>query len=178
MRRGVTLAAAIAMVGVLCGASPNKVPEEVAAHMREMTDACRAVDGKPLTHKFVEHGSLADGLGFWVINHGAFECDGDASLYSGTGGSEVLVYLVLPNGHGKQVFGRYVYGMAMERTGTSAKLWLGVSGAMCGQEGSPTHGDSISCDRPLVWDAKAQKLDFAPLSQTRFPGRLGNGGVR
>jgi len=174
MRRKVTVARTIAMAVVLCGASRSKVPEEVATHMRHMEDQCRENDGKPLPHKFIEHANLADGLEFWIINHGAFECDGNASLYSGTAGAEVLVYLVLPNGHAKEVFARYVYGVAVERSRTSAKLWLAVSGSMCGQQGSPTHGDSISCDRSLIWNAKAQKLEFAPLSEARFRARVRN----
>jgi hypothetical protein len=174
MRRGIAIAASIAMVVVPCGASPNKVPEEVAAHMRKMADECKAVDGKPLRHMFVEHGNLADGLDFWAINEGAFQCEGASSLYSGSGGSQVAVYLVLPSGHARQVFAHGAYGMAMERTGTSAKLWLGVDGPLCGREGNPAHAESINCDRSLKWDFKAQKLDFAPLSQARIPGRLRN----
>jgi len=159
---------------LLCGASPDKVPEEVAAHMRDMTDACKQVDGTPLPAAFVEHGNLADGLEFWSINEGGFRCDGAASLFSGSGGSQVVVYLSLPNGHAKQVFARGAEGMAIERTGRSAKLWIGVGGPLCGQEGNPTRAQAISCDRPLRWDANAQKLDFAPLSQARIPGRLRN----
>jgi len=163
-----------ALLVVLGGASPNKVPEEVAANMRRMADYCKEVDGKPLPHEFVEHGNLADGLEFWAINEGAFQCEGAWSLFCGSGGCQVAVYMVLPNGHAKQVFARGAYGMAMERTGTAAKLWLGVGGGLCGQEGNPSHADAIHCDRPLTWDTKAQRLDFAPLSKARFPARLRN----
>jgi hypothetical protein len=61
------------------------------------------------------------------------------------------------------------YGMTIDRTGSSSKIWLTVSGQLCGQKGDPTHAEAISCDRPLRWDANAQKLDFAPLSEARFP---------
>ena len=174
MKRGLAVAATLAGVVLLCAASPDKVPEEIAAHMRDMADECKQVGGTPLPHAFVEHGILADGLEFWAINEGAFQCDGAASPFSGSGGSQVVVYLPLPNGHAKQVFAHGAYGMAMDRTGTSAKLWLGIGGQLCGQKGNPTHAEAISCDRPLRWDANAQKLDFAPMSQARIPGRLRN----
>jgi hypothetical protein len=172
MGRGVTVALAIAAVVLLCGASPDNLPAEVAAHIKDMTEACKQADGIPQPDPFVEHGNLADGLEFWAINEGAFRCDGAASLFSGSGGSQVVVYLSLPKGHAKQVFARGAEGMAIERTGHSAKLWVGVGGPLCGQKGNPTHAEAISCDRPLRWDANAQKLDFAPLSQARMPSQL------
>lgn len=174
VRRGITVAAAIAMAIVLCGASPNKAPEEVVAHMRSMADACKEAGGKPLSHKFVERSNLAEGLDFWIIEEGAFQCDGAASIFCGSGGCQVAVYLGLPNSHAKQVFLQGAHGIAVERSETSAKLWLGVGGSLCGQNENPTHAGSIRCDRPLRWDANAQMLEFAPLSEARFPTRLRN----
>ena len=171
MRRGLTVTFAIAVVVLLCGASPYNLPEEVAAHIKDMAEACKQADGVPQPDPFVEHGSLADGLEFWAINEGSFRCDGAASLFSGSGGSQVVVYLSLPNGHAKQVFAHGAYGMTIERTGHSAKLWVRIGGPLCGQKGNPTHADAISCDRPLRWDANAQRLDFAPLSQARLLSR-------
>ena len=175
MTRGLTITATLAAAVLLCGASPDKVPEEVAAHMRNMANECKQVGGTPLPHAFVEHGILADGLEFWAINEGAFQCDGAATLFSSASGSaQVVVYLSLPNGHAKQVFAHGADGMTMEHSGKSTKLWVGVGGQLCGQKGNPTEAEMISCDRPLRWDANAQKLDFAPLSEARIPGRLHN----
>jgi hypothetical protein len=94
------------------------------------------------------------------------------ACFSGSGGSQVVVYLSLPNGHAKQVFAHGAEGMTIDHSGKSAKLWVGVGGQLCGQKGNPTHAEAISCDRPLRWDANAQKLDFAPMSQARIPRRL------
>jgi hypothetical protein len=131
MRHGLTVAASLASVVLLCGAS-DKVPEEVAAHMQKMADACKQVDGTPLPNPFVEHGNLAGGLEFWAINEGAFQCDGAASLFSGSGGSQVVVYRSLPDGHAKRIFAHGACGMAIERSGKSAKLWICVGGGLCG----------------------------------------------
>ena len=172
MRRGLTIVASLGAVVLLCGASPEKVPEEVEGHMKRMADACKDVGGTPLPDRFTEQVIFADGVGFWAIDEGAFKCDGAASLFSGTAGSEVAIYLSLPNGRAKQVFASYAYGMAIEHLGKFAKLWLSVGGKLCGQKGDPTHADMMSCDRPLRWDANAHKLDFAPMSQAHIPGRM------
>ena len=139
--------------------------------MQKLAEACKQVGGPDA---FAEHGILADDLEFWAINEGAFQCDGAASLIYGSGGSQVVVYLSLPNGHAKQVFAHGAQGMTVEHSGKFAKLWVGVGGKLCGQKGNPTHAEAISCDRPLRWNVNAQKLDFAPLLQARIPGRLRN----
>jgi hypothetical protein len=170
MRRRLTTAFSLGAILILCGAASGKVPEEVATHIQRMTKECKTVGGTPLADKFSEHAALADGMEFWVINEGAFHCDGAASLFLGSGGSQVVVYLSLPNGHARQIFAHGAYGMTVERRGLSAKLWLVVGGPLCGQDGNPTHAGGISCERPLKWDAKAQRLDFAPLSAARPSG--------
>jgi hypothetical protein len=172
VRLGPTIVASLGAIILFCGAAPDKVPEEVAAHMQRMADECKEVGGTPLPDRFVEQGIFANRSEFWAIDEGGFHCDGAASLFTGTGGSQVVVYLSLPNGHAKQIFAKGAYGMAVERTGGFAKLWLGVGGGMCGQKGNPTHADMIGCERPLRWDAKTQRLDFAPLSSIRPFGRL------
>jgi hypothetical protein len=170
MRRVGSVAAAIVGVVLLCGASPNTIPEKVAAHMKDMADMCRQVNGKPLSEPIIEQGNLAAGLEFWAIDEAAFRCEGAESLFSGSAGSVVVVYVSAPSGDVKQVFADGAYGMTIDHRDGFSKIWLGVSGQLCGQKGYPTHAEAISCDRPLRWDANAQKLDFAPLSEARFPG--------
>jgi hypothetical protein len=172
MTRVAAMAVSVGAIMLICGATPSKMPKEVAAHMQDMADACKQADGTPLTDPFIEHGNLADGLEFWAINEGKFRCDGAASLFSGSGGSEVIVYVSFANGHAKQVFASGADGMAFERNGNQTKLWIGVRGPLCGQQGAPTHAGAISCDRPLKWDVNTKTLGFAPLAQARIPTRL------
>jgi hypothetical protein len=176
MGRGQTVVIAFAAIVFFCGATSDNIPEEVAAHTKDMADTCKQAGGTPQSDPFVERGNLADGLEFWAINEGAFRCDGaTGSLFSGSGGSLITVYLVQPNGHAKEAFAILSYGMTIERTGKVAKLWLKVGGRLCGQKGNPTHGEAIGCERPLRWDASTQKLDFAPLSQVRLAEALRRG---
>jgi hypothetical protein len=137
--------------------------------MHDMADACGQVNGKPLSESIVEHGNLSAGLEFWAINEGAFQCEGAASFFSGSGGSQVVVYVSTASGDVVQAFDQGAYGMTIDHTENSSKIWIRVGGQLCGQRGDPTHAEMISCDRPLRWDANVKKLTFAPLSEARIP---------
>ncbi len=168
MPRHMLALASLVTVFVLCAASPRGLPPEVAAHLDEMDNVCKVV-GKPLKSKLVEHGNLvAKGMEIWAIDEGKYECDGAASLFSGSGGAEVVVFMRMPDNSIKQVFEHGAYGMRMERSGASDTIWLTIGGPLCGQPGNPSHAASIHCERPLQWDAAKQRMDFAPLSQARF----------
>jgi hypothetical protein len=153
----------------LTHASQGGLPDEVVTHIHEMADFCRQVKGNAPSDPPVEHGNLAAGLEFWAIDEGTFRCEGAASLFSGSHGSEVAVYLSLSAGRVKQVFAQSAYGMTIERAGNYSKVWVRVGGKLCGQKGDPIPAETIACDRALRWDANGQKLDFAPLSEARIP---------
>lgn len=173
--------------------SRDQFPPEVAAHVQEMNDVCEgspSSDGKPKpgqsgTYDPVEDGehfkfhprSLVEhvilkgsGAEVWAIDEGRYQCDGGpASLFSGSGGSQVFVFARLGDGQVKQVFVHGAYGMSLTLSGAASAILLQVGGPLCGQTGEPSHGDSISCSRPLLWDQAAVKMDFAPLSEAKFP---------
>ena len=173
MKRVPIILAAVVMMVTPSAAAPRDFPPEVAEHMKHMADICEEAGGKPLADKFVVHDRL-NGVEVWAINEGAFNCDGAASMFSGSGGSQVVVFMRSPDGNAKKVFEHGAYGMEMQRSGPVVTLWIGVGGPLCGQPGSPSHTDSLSCDRSLVWDNAARRLDFTPLSEARIPGRLHN----
>ena len=135
MKRHLITLASLVTVFVLCAASPRDLPPEVAAHLAEMDDVCKVV-GTPVERPHVEHGYLgSDRLEIWAIDEGQYYCDGAASLYSGTAGSAVVVFMRLPDNHIKKVYDIFVYGMRLEHTGTSDTLWVNVAGKICGQPG-------------------------------------------
>jgi hypothetical protein len=145
------------------------IPQAVAQHAKEMAASCREAGGKPgqSPHLAQSADLNGDGIPDFAIDEGGFDCQGAASLFSGSGGSQVLVYLGDPAGVGRLVFQHGAFGMHMENGGSGAVLWLTVGGPLCGQKNAQSHGDMISCDRPLMWDMRRQRLDFAPLSQMR-----------
>jgi hypothetical protein len=172
---------------VLGGATSAPLPKDVAAHVGEMDKSCEEEGGTPQPsgtwepfeghfkfqpRRLVEHVVLAGSSAeVWAIDEGRYRCGGDgpASLFSGSGGSQVYVFVRMKDGAVKQAFRHGAYGASLKRIGSSSQLSLVVGGVLCGQVGDPTHADSINCERPLIWDNAAQKMDFAPLSQAKFP---------
>ena len=61
-----------------------------------------------------------------------------------------------------------VFDATLEGSGAATKLWLGVSGAGCGKPPAPDFAHENFCDRSLVWNAKAKKLEYAPVSTVRM----------
>jgi hypothetical protein len=171
MRRCGSVAAAIAGLVLLCGAASAKMPDAVAAQLREMAAECTQVHGEPNAGSSIEHGDLGAGLEFWAIDEGLFQCKGAESLFSGSGGSQVVVYVSTPSGPAQKAFDHGAYGLSVEQTGDHAKIWIRVGGELCGQKGNPTHADLIGCERPLTWDPDARELRFAALSEARFLGQ-------
>jgi hypothetical protein len=138
------------------------LPGAVAGRLEEMTATCEEVDGHADVTRVVTGGRLDNGMPFWVLDEGNFQCTGAAALFSGTGGAQVEVYVRLPDGV-QPVFSHGAFGAKVER-GT---IWLTVGGSACGQPGQPSHAESVICERPLEWDAKAGKMALAPLPRIR-----------
>lgn len=151
---------------VLCGAAPW--PDPVALHVKEMNAFCTDVHGKPVAGPRIEHGRLGGGQEFWALDEAGFQCDGAASLFSGSGGSQILVYAAPSGRPPKQVFESGAYGMTIEPDGDRSRIWIKVGGELCGQTGEVVHATMMACDRSLEWDAKGEELTFASLSLARL----------
>lgn len=163
------LCAATLLVIALGAATPQNLPPTVAGHLEDMASTCEEMDGKPSPGSALLHGRLTEDAEFWAIDEGGFQCDGALSLFSGSGGSQVSVFVRQSDGEVKRVFNHGGYGVEAERVGNATTLWLLVGGSLCGQPEGTTHADSISCYRRLVWNGKAKEMHFAPLSDARFP---------
>jgi hypothetical protein len=170
--------ALLLMIAVASAASSTAaVPAAVAAYEKGMADQCREVGGKPgpagaaagLHPILVVHGDLnGDGIDDWAIDEGAFYCAGAVSIFGGSGGSQVILFVGLPTGDALRDSQFGAYSMRLEQTGVEATLWLGVGGPFCGQENPTSRADSILCERPLVWNKTTNHFEFAPLAAVRF----------
>jgi hypothetical protein len=181
MKKATSIITALSMAVVLSGASGTPLPEVVAAHIADMDKSCKEDGGTPAPSmafeggqspvrpaELVEHGVLVGGLTeFWAFDEGRYRCDGAASIFSGSGGAQVYVFVRLNDGRVKQVFMHGADGMSLKRVGSSSELLLRVGGGLCRQAGNLTHAYTIGCERPLIWDKTAQKMDFAPLREPR-----------
>ena len=175
MQRHVVLMTGLAVSAIPATASAVNVPLAVAAYEKQLADACREAGGTPgkPTAAFIAHGDLnGDGIDDWAVDEGGLNCKGAASIFAGSGGSQVIVFVGLPNGDARKAFQHGAYGMKLEVVGSSQTLWLRVGGPLCGQAGSPTHAEAMDCDRPIAWGKEHQRFDFAPLTSIRIPGRI------
>lgn len=177
MRRNRFLPTALAALALLTAyaaaeAADSKLPAAVAAGVKSVADLCTEVGGKPLTADAVKRADLnGDGQQDYVLDVGSVNCDGAASIY-GDREKGVIVYVGDGTGGGgggaKEAFNDSVYGVQIEGTGAAAKVWLTVSAERCGKKPEKDFATENFCDRPLVWNAGAQRFDFAPVSAVRM----------
>jgi hypothetical protein len=164
---GIVALAALTIHAVAEAADP-RMPATVAAAVKSVADICTEVGGKALTADAVKRADLnGDGKEDYVLDVGSVNCDGAASIY-GDREKGVLVYVGDGVGGAKEAFNDSVYGVQIEGAGPAAKVWLTVSAERCGKKPAKDFASENFCDRPLVWNAGAQRFDFAPVSAVRM----------
>jgi hypothetical protein len=145
-------------------AAQAKLPALVTADLEEMAALCRESGGKPNTANAVESVDLnRDGKTDYVLDVGSIVCEGAASAY---GDREKIVRVYAGDGAGGAVnaFSDAVFGVSLE----GSKLWLTVSGGGCGKPPADSFATESFCNRSLLWDAKARKFVYAPVSTVRM----------
>ena len=147
----------------------KKLPRIVQQELAEMMKSCKEVGGKPAKSPglLTVADLTGDGLPDFIIDQGAFFCDGAASLFSGSGGSQMSVYVGSADGQASAAFDAGSFGVKVDKDSKPAKLMVTVGGPLCGQKvtDKTPRSDIKSCWRPVVWNDKTRKMQFAPLSQ-------------
>lgn len=172
LARGAVCAAWLLCVGAVDAQAPKKLPSAVQKEVGEMAKMCREVGGKPA--KSPELLTVADltgdGVPDYVIDQAGFRCDGAASLFSSAGGSQVSAYVGTADGQAFQAFSTAAFGVQIDQGSRPARLQVIVGGPMCGQRvaANTPRAALKSCWRPVDWNAKVRKLQFAPVSQVRW----------
>jgi len=169
-RACVGLLAAMSATAVLAQGQP-RLPTAVQKALGEMTALCKESGGRP--GKSPDLLTIADLTGDdqpdFVIDQAAFICEGAPSLFGGSGGSQVAVYVATADGQAAPAFAGGAFGVRIDKDAKPARLSLIVGGPLCGQKvtSNTPRANYKSCWRPLVWNAGSRKMDFAPLSQIR-----------
>jgi hypothetical protein len=149
-------------------AAAPPLPAVVAKAAKETAAICSEVGGKADTSNAVKRADLnGDGIEDYVLDVGAVNCDGAASIY-GDREKGVIVYVGDGKGGATEAFNDMSYGMTIEGAGPAAKLWLTVSGQSCGKPPAKDFASENFCDRSLVWNAKTRKFDYAPVSTVKM----------
>ena len=170
--RSLACAALVLAAGAAPAQAPRKLPLPVQKELSELVKACRDAGGKPAKSPglLVVADLSGDGLPDYVLDQGSFNCEGAASLFSGSGGSHVAAYVGTPDGQAVQAFSTGSFGVKVDRAARPAQLRISVSGPMCGQRVTPKmpHSEYKACWRPVIWNVVTRKLEFAPVSQVEL----------
>jgi hypothetical protein len=170
MRAAIFTAAAFGSA-ILCAAAqaaPPKLPATVAGDLKELATLCTDSGGKAMTADAVRVADLnGDGRDDYVFYVGWIVCDGAASAY-GDREKGVQVYVGDGAGGASKAFSDAAYDARIEGSGKAARLWLAVSGAMCGKKPGATFAQESFCERPIAWTPKAAKFDYAPVSSVKM----------
>jgi hypothetical protein len=149
-------------------AAAPPLPTVVAKAVREIAAVCNENDGKADMTNAVKHADLnGDGIEDYVLDVGSVNCVGAASVY-GDRAKGVIVYVGDGKGGATEAFNDNSYGATLDGAGPAAKLWLTVSGRLCGKPPAQDFASENFCDRSLVWNAKTRKFDYAPVSTVKM----------
>lgn len=150
----------------------NKLPNIVKSEIAEMTSVCRQVEGKPRTSPdFLLIADInGDKISDYVINPMGFNCIGAESLFSGSAGTIIEIYIGTTDGQARKAFMSTAHDVELDMSTKPAKIRMLVEGALCGQKltSETAHVDYKACWRPVLWNGSKQRLEFAPLSQVDF----------
>lgn len=164
MRLIAFVATATCLLAVTAPAAEPSLPATVAKDLKAVADVCTEAGGKAKTADAVKRVDLnGDGKDDFVIDVGSINCDGAASVY-GDREKGVLVYVGDGAGGATQAFNDSTYGAKIE----GGKLWLSVSGQQCGKKPAKTFAEESFCERPIAWNAKAKKFQYAPVSTVKM----------
>lgn len=158
------LALMIAVLPGMAAAQPlpsrsAPVPAAVRAWVTELAGMCRDSGGRPgrspqLT-KFAD--LTGDGVTDYVVDTGAFNCEGAASaLVNGQQGADLKVFVGGAGNTATQAWQGSVYSNTIETKAGRPRLWVGLSGLSCGQRNAArlTFAEQAACERALDWDPR------------------------
>lgn len=126
----------------------GRLPPPVQDHLDEMDAECQQLGGrlKNKDRALLTADFNQDGLTDYAIAQGAVMCTTAASMFTGSGGSNVTVFVSEPSGY-REVWSRGSYGARIE----GGTLWLGLAGSACGYP-ETARSEAHSCERALVWN--------------------------
>jgi len=149
-------------------ASEPSLPAPVTKDLKAIADQCTEAGGKPQAASAVKRADLnGDGKEDFILDVGSISCEGAASIY-GDREKAVSVYAGDGSAGAALVFSDMVFGAKLEGAGPAAKLWLSVSGAGCGKKPAADFASESFCERPLQWNSKTNKLEYAPVSTVKM----------
>jgi hypothetical protein len=161
----------LCFVPLVLGQTKAKVPSAIKLELDAMVELCKASSGKPKkSPDLLKVGDFnGDKLPDVLLNKGAFVCEGAASTFSGSGGSEVLVFAGVSAGEVVPAYSGGAFDAKVETVAGQATVWLMLGGRLCGLPASKprVQSEGVSCWRPLTWNAAVKKFQLASPNLSR-----------
>ncbi|MBK1619830.1 hypothetical protein CKO42_15540 [Lamprobacter modestohalophilus] len=144
-----------------------ELPAPVKAQISELKSSCRGVGGKLVNPKqaILSADLNGDDQPDYAIDQSALNCDGAASAFSGSGGSQVDVFVSTPSGYINAWSGG-TFGAKVEQQ----RLWLALGGRYCGQQKPSSRAAAQGCYRALSWNPNKRKMVIDPKIKPRPVG--------
>lgn len=135
----------------------KSLPKSLQNEIANAGEFCRENQGRfSLAEHTVRSADLnGDSLPDYVLDESGYQCQGAEQLFSGTGGSQVSIWISDSAGKAVVAFVHSAFGSGIE-AGSPARAYLTVGGKLCGN----TQSDETRCQRPLQWQADRQEFDF------------------
>lgn len=155
MTRLTILAASTLLALTVTTAIAAKLPAPVSSLMSELKSSCREFGGELVNPRqaILSADLNQDGQPDYVIDQSAINCKGAASAFSGSGGSQVDVFVSTPSGYINAWSGG-AFGAKIDR-GT---LWLALGGSYCSPRKASSRAAMQGCERSLSWNAGRRKM--------------------
>jgi len=121
--------------------NPALYPPEIQAALQFARDACKDAEGGEVTFAPGTVRKLdltGDRRPDYIVNFHETECERAKAVYCGTGGCDFEIFVTLPNGKLRSVYGGRVrqYDLLPGRGARRIRFWL--HGSYCGRSGSPS----------------------------------------
>lgn len=139
-------------------AQGGHVPAKLKAHLGQLEKMCTNM-GATLENPWqaIQTADLnADGLPDYVVDQGQLVCRGARSLFSGSGGSQVDIF-VSDQGRYRDAWS----GGAFYSTVENDTVWLGLCGRYCGDASYRSRADAKCCERALAWDEGTATMELS-----------------
>ena len=124
-------------LGLVCPAAAAEQPEIVKTAIADARQQCVEADGKPGPADRMVSVTDLDGNGGedWILDFSKLKCDGAATLYCGTGGCPLHIYLWQGGSEWKLVFEEYVRAWKRIKIAGKPGLELVLHGSACNRAG-------------------------------------------
>lgn len=146
-----------------------KLPDEVTRFIERLRDECILSGGRPIGSDRFAFGNDFNGdqIKDYLINSSGFSCEGGSnSLYSGSGGQHINIFIGSKNGTARMVFSSLVDDFKYIDKGNSGRLELMMRGTHCGQKNADDLPNSKleRCWLPLVWNKNFGKFEIKKIN--------------